>query len=90
MSEPRQLYPTVTLGGPFHEGDVFRIPFKFLGCPIAREEPYGYSHYVVLKKIGRKRYRLVGTWRNNPKGNGVVRELKIQIPGTVEVEGGEA
>lgn len=86
QTDTRALYPTVTLKGPFHEGDVFRIPFKMLGSPIAREEPHGYSHYVVLRKIGRKKYRLKGTWQNNPKGNGVVRELEIQIPGTVEVQ----
>lgn len=69
----------ITLQGPFCEGDVLKIPHKMLGFPVAVEEPGGMSHFVVLDRVGWRRYRLRGVWEE-------VRELQIALKDKVEVE----
>ena len=70
----------ITLQGPFYEGDVLKIPHKMLwDIPVAVEEPEGISHFVVLDRVGWRRYRLKGVWEE-------VAELQITLKDKVEVE----
>jgi hypothetical protein len=76
----REERPRVSLEGPFREGDVLTIPFDFLNVPTVGYLD-GYTHYVVLDKIGwrGKRYRLRGL-RGEPES------LVLPLPGMVVVE----
>lgn len=68
----------ITLQGPFYEGDVLKIPHKMLwDIPVAVEGDV--SHFVVLDRVGWKRYRLKGVWEE-------VAELQIALKDKVEVE----